>query len=193
MLAGLAGGSARADEAGEAVAWEAPRIGGGIFSDDLGLLEREREQYANSLAEWAVNRIAADGASEESLEAGRRLLALSMHLAPRNRRALVANYQLRRGLVPEAVERSYGDQVLAGLMFTRASLLREHGHAQSRLLARIFVELAAELDPRNEDAVYASEIQRLERGSIDWTAITDVPAADGDPVKPGPESDDALP
>lgn len=193
MLAGLAVGSARAAESDGAVAWEAPRIGGGMFSDDLGLLEREREQYAISLAEWAVNRIAADGASEESLKTGRRLLALSMHLAPRNRRALVANYQLRRGLVPEAVERSYGDQVLAGLMFTRASLLREHGHAESRLLARIFVDLAAELDPRNEDAVYASEIQRLERGPVDWAAITDVPAADGDPGDSAPASGGSLP
>lgn len=173
-------GLARADEGdeqgdGSRFEWKEPRIGSGVFSDDLGLLEREREEYANSFAEYAVNRVARDGASSESLAQARRFLALSMHLSPRNRRALVANYQLSRGILPTPVDNAYSDEVLSQLMFTRAQLLRDRGDAENKLLARIFIEVAAELDPKNEDAVYASEIQRLDHGRVDWTALTDVP------------------
>jgi hypothetical protein len=37
----------------------------------------------------------------------------------------------------------------------------------------MFVQLAANMDPRNEDAVYASEVHRLDHGEFDWSAITD--------------------
>jgi len=36
--------------------------------------------------------------------------------------------------------------------------------------------LAAERDPRNEDAVYASELQRLDHGKVDWADLMDVKA-----------------
>ena len=89
----------------------------------------------------------------------------------------MANYQLNRGMVPAPVESDYSEEVLARLLFTRAQLLRKQGGQEDQLLARIFVELAAELDPRNEDAVYASELLRLDHGRIDWKLFTDVKSA----------------
>lgn len=154
--------------------WKEPRIGAGMFSDALGMLDREREEYANNLAIEAVNEIARSKASAASLETARRFLALSLHLSPRNRRALVANYQLTRGIVPEAIEAEYSSEVLARLLFTRAQVLRQQGGEENGMLARFFIELAAELDPRNEDAVYASELQRLDHGRLDWKPVTDV-------------------
>lgn len=159
--------------------WMEPRIGAGAFSDDLGMLDREREEYANNLAIHAVNKVAAAEASAASLEVARRYLALSLHLAPRNRRALVANYQLSRGIVPEPIDSDYSAEVLARLLFTRAQVLKQQGGAENTMLARYFVELAAELDPRNEDAVYASELQRLDHGRPDWKMLTDVKDARG--------------
>lgn len=153
--------------------WKPPQIGAGEFSDALGMLDREREEYAENLAVYAVNLIARGKASAESLSEGRRFLALSMQLAPRNRRALVANYQLSRGMVPTPVESSYSSEVLAKLLFTRAGLLKQQGGAENLLLARAFIELAAALDPRNDDAVYASELQRLDHGNVDWQQLTD--------------------
>jgi hypothetical protein len=35
------------------------------------------------------------------------------------------------------------------------------------------VELAAIIDPRNEDAVFAYENQRIDVGDIDWRLLTD--------------------
>ena len=35
-----------------------------------------------------------------------------------------------------------------------------------------FVELAAHIDPRNEDAVFEYENQRIDEGEIDWSLLT---------------------
>jgi len=173
----LAAGSLAAEEK-SAFAWKEPRIGAGAFSDRLGMLDREREEYATNLAVYALNRVAGAGASAASLEEARRLLALSLHLAPRNKRALVANFQLKRGVVPEEVASDYSPEVLARLLFTRSQILRQQGGEENQLLARAFVALAAEMDPKNEDAVYASELQRLDHGPFDWKVLTDVKPVD---------------
>lgn len=174
--------------------WKEPTVGAGAFTDALGMLDREREEYATNLAIHAINEVATARASAASLEQARRLLALSLHLSARNRRALVANYQLNRGMLPEPVESDYSEEVLARLLFTRSQLLRQQGGVEDKQLARIFVELAAELDPKNEDAVYASELQRLDHGRVDWKLLTDVKSARStptvDPLSGGSSEDD---
>jgi hypothetical protein len=158
--------------------WTPPKTGAGLFSEQLGMLEREREEYADSLAAYASNRVAAASASAASLTEARRLLALALHLAPRNRKALVLGFQLSRGVLPVATPGDYRPDVLAGLLFTRAQLLKQQGGGENQLLARIFTELSAEMDPKNDDAVYASELQRLDQGPVDWSSLTDAkPAA----------------
>lgn len=154
--------------------WKPPVVGAGVFTDKLGMLEREREEYANNLAGYASNRVAAAKASTASLNEARRLVALAMHLAPRNRKALVLSFQLSRGVVPEAEPDNYRPEVLAGLFFTRAQVLKEQGGAENLLLSKVFTELSAEMDPKNDDAVYASELQRLDGGGVDWSGLTDV-------------------
>jgi hypothetical protein len=154
--------------------WNPPVVGAGVFTDQLGMLDREREEYANNLAGYASNRIAAAKASAASLNEARRLVALALHLAPRNRKALVLSFQLSRGVVPEADPANFRPEVLAGLLFTRSQVLKEQGGAENLLLSRVFTELAAEMDPKNDDAVYASELQRLDQEDVDWSAFTDV-------------------
>lgn len=185
-----------AEDAKKPFLWNEPRVGAGAFSDALGMLDRERDEYATNLAVYAINQVAKTKASAASLEKARRLLALSMHLSARNRRALVANYQLSHGMVPEPVASDYSQEVLARLLFTRSQMLRQQGGGEDQQLARIFVELAAELDPKNEDAVYASELQRLDHGRVEWKLLTDVKAAHNSPsVEPEPKGspEDDLP
>ena len=158
--------------------WNEPRVAAGMLSDQLAMLGREREEYAENLAVYAANRVARGGASKSSLAEARRLLAVSLQLAPRNKRAVVLNYQLKRGLLPLAVPGEYSGEVLARLLFTRAQILRQQAGADNLLVARAFTELAAEMDPRNDDAVYASELQRLDQGGVDWSRWTDGKGAD---------------
>jgi hypothetical protein len=161
--------------------WTPPKTGAGMFTEQLGMLDREREEYADSLASYASNRVASAKASSAALKDARRLLALALHLSPRNRKSLVLSFQLSRGVLPEALPGDYRPEVLAGLLHTRGQLLKQQGGGQNLLLARIFTELAAEMDPKNDDAVYASELQRLDLGPVDWSQLTDTAA----PKAPG--------
>lgn len=164
-------------------AWEPLEIKASIFSRDLVMLDAERDEYATNLAAYAASAIAADGASMASVKQGRRILALALHLSPRNRQAIVTQFQLAKGIVPEKAEGDYSPQVFARLLLTRGQLLMQQKEGEDRMLAGYLIQLAAEIDPRNKDAVYASEMIRLDSGVLDWSPLTD----------PGEEKEDELP
>ena len=153
--------------------WEPLQIKASVFSRDLVMLDSERDEYATNLAAYAANTIAIEGASIASVKQGRRVLALALHLSPRNKQAIVTQFQLTKGIVPEKTDGDYSPQVLARLLLTRGQLLLQQEEGENRALARYLIQLAAEIDPRNEDAVYASEMIRLDSGAPDWTPITD--------------------
>lgn len=173
FLSGLMLGQA-AEADGATFTYKAPVVGPGLFSDELGMMDKEREEYALNIANYVGNRIAESKGSAESLAQGRRLIALSLHLSPRNRKAVVMNYQLEKGILPQMVDGDYSAEVLARLLLTRGQLLLKQSNDQDQLLGRCFVEVAAEMDPRNEDAVYASELLRLDNKKISWQLLTDV-------------------
>jgi len=152
--------------------WQPLKVTRSIFTRDLGMLDSERDEYATNLSDHAISRIAADKASPAALADARRMLALALNLSPRNKRALVAGFQLAKGVLPEASDGAYSPQAFARLLHARAGLLEKQDGDENRLLARMFIELAAGMDPKNEDAVYASEVQRLDHGEIDWSAVT---------------------
>lgn len=164
-------------------AWEPLEIKVSVFSRDLVMLDAERDEYATNLAAYVANSIAEEGASMASVKQGRRILALALHLSPRNRQAVVTQFQLAKGIVPEKVRGDYSPQVLARLLLTRGQLLMQQEEGENRGLARYLIQLAAEIDPRNEDAVYASEMIRIDTGGLDWSPLTD----------PGKEKDEAIP
>lgn len=172
MIAMIALAPLRAAEEPE-FAWEPLQIKGSIFSRELMMLDSERDEYATNLAAYAANTIAKEGASMASVKQGRRILALALHLSPRNKQAIVTQFQLAKGIVPEKTDGDYSPQVLARLLLTRGQILLQQQEGENRNLARYLIQLAAEIDPRNEDAVYASELIRLDTGMVDWTPLTD--------------------
>jgi hypothetical protein len=154
--------------------YKPPVVGAGLFTDKLSMMDKEREEYAINLATYAGNQIAEGKGSAASLAQARRLLALSLHLSPRNRKAVVMNYQLERGILPQKVEGDYSAEVLARLLLTRGQLLLKQNTEEDVLLGRCFIEVAAEMDARNEDAVYAAELLRLDQKKVSWESLTDV-------------------
>lgn len=173
VIISLGMASASVADEPKAFKWDAPKVAQSMFTPDLGMLDSEREEYATNLAQHAANRVAAGKASPASLAEARRMLGLALHLSPRNKKALVTGFQLANGVLPEAVEGGYSPQAFARLLYSRGQLLEKQGGDQNGKLARMFIQLAATLDPRNEDAVYASEVHRLDHGEIDWSAMTD--------------------
>ena len=142
-----------------------------MFTPDLGMLDSEREEYATNLASHAANDVVASKASSQSLEDARRMLALAFHLSPRNKRAVVVNFQFSKGIFPEVAQGGYSPQALARLLLSRSQLLEKQGGEENKRAARLFVSLAAGMDPKNEDAVYASELHRLDYGPVDWSTV----------------------
>ncbi|MEI6676493.1 MAG: hypothetical protein WCO57_15085 [Verrucomicrobiota bacterium] len=152
--------------------WTPLKIQVSAFSRDLGMLDAERQEYATNLANCAATGIVQAKASTASLEISRRLLTLALNLSPRNKRSIILNFQLTKGMLPEVAKGDYSPQVLARLLLTRGQLLAKQDNPENLLLARLFFQLAAELDPKNEDAVYSSEVDRLDHGNVDWTFLT---------------------
>ena len=85
---------------------------------------------------------------------------------------MVSNHQLGRGLLPEKKEPDYSRTVFARLLLTRGRLLKKQEAKDDQFVGRCFIELAAELDPRNEEAVYDAEIQKLDGLEVDWSLFT---------------------
>lgn len=164
-----------AAEAPKSFPWEPPKVERSMFTPDLGMLDSEREEYATNLASHAANQVVATKASPQSLADARRMLALALHLSPRNKRAIVVNFQLAKGILPEVTAGNYSPQVFARLLLSRGQLLEKQGGDENKRLARMFVQLAAGMDPKNEDAVYASEVHRLDHGTVDWAVIMEGP------------------
>ena len=162
-----------AAEAPKAFGWDPPKVPHSMFTPDLGMLDTERDEYATNLASHAASLVATSKASPQSLADGRRMIALALHLSPRNKRAIVVNFQLSKGLMPEVSDSNYRPQVFARLLLSRGQLLEKQGGEENKRLARLFVQLASSMDPKNEDAVYASEVHRLDHGTPDWSAVTD--------------------
>lgn len=154
-------------------AWVPPKVQQSMFSKNIGMLDSERDEYATNLAIYASNMITSGKASAQSLADARRVMGLALQLSPRNKRAIVTSFQLSKGLLPEAVQTNYSPQVLARLLLTRGQLLDKQGGDENKKIARFFIHLSATMDPKNDDAVYASEVHRLDHGDVDWSAVTD--------------------
>jgi hypothetical protein len=187
-LLGLATSALRAEEA-PAFKWEPLKIQNSLFSPDIGLLNAERDEYASHLTECAVVTVHQGKASAQALAAARRMLALALHLSPRNRRAIVANFQLAKGLLPAVSKGDFTPPSMARLLTTRGQILAKSEDPENQLLARMFRALAAELDPQNEDAIYASEVDALDHGPIDWSVLTNPRP----PAKPAPPPESSPP
>ena len=182
-------------EEGPKFTYTPPVVERQLFGKDINMLPQERDQYATNLSTYAANLVFEADAGEESLAECRRMLALAMQLSPRNRQALIVNFQLKKGVLPQVKKSDYSASVLSRLLLSRSQLLSQGQNADEQLLARCFVEMAATLDPRNEDAVFAFEIQRLDRGDVNWDEITDSrkPIEVPVPEAPAPAPGDANP
>ena len=170
MLVGLCGQD-------KAVAFEfkAPVVRQSVFKDGLGLLDRERDEYAGAIAIFVTNHVASQKANKESLAFARKALGLALHLSSRNKRAMVTKFQLSKGTLPKTVEAEYSPKGLAALLVTRAETLFEQKGGKNRLLARAFIDLAVTIDPHNDDAIYAYELQKIDYGELKWEQFTDAP------------------
>lgn len=142
----------------------------GGFSRELGMLDAERDEYASHLAAQAANQLAGKGGEEPQVKASR-LLALAKALSPRNKRTLAVEAQVRQDGKPKPIDHVFTPPALAQLLMTRGKLLVDEKGAENHWLGRVFVELAAGLDPKNKQAVKEKENMEFDFGVLDWSAL----------------------
>ncbi len=170
-------GTGVAQEAAPSFAFKGPIVRESIFKEGLGLLDRERDEYAGAMATFATNYVAEKKGNKASLDFARKALGLALHLSSRNKRAMVTKFQLGKGILPKAVESEYSPKTLAALFVTRAETLFEQKGANNLLLARALIDLAVTIDPHNDDAIYAYELQKIDYGELKWEDFTEAPKA----------------
>lgn len=174
LVVALVGGLDAQDTA-SVFEFETPIVRESVFKEGLGLLDRERDEYAGAMATFATNYVAEKKADKSSLDFARKALGLALHLSSRNKRAMVTKFQLGKGTLPKAVESEYSPKTLAALFVARAETLFEQKGEKNRLLARALIDLAVTIDPHNEDAIYAFELQKIDYGELKWSQFTDAP------------------
>ena len=125
-----------------------------------------------NLAGYVVNEIRVQENAHKA-EWARKLIGLALHLDGRNRTALVANHQFKRGLQPKKVETDYKPEPLAKLFIAQSNALAKVGGADNVYLSGLLLAAAVEIDSKNEDAVYELELHKLDIGEIDWDPITE--------------------
>jgi hypothetical protein len=142
----------------------------GMFSRELGMMDEERDEYASHLAAQAANGLA--GEADDGVKAkARRYLSLAIKLSPRNKHAQAVSVLARQGAKPKPVAGSFTPVSLAQLLLTRGKLLVKEDGAENRWVGRAFVEIAAEMDPKNEKAVQERENQEFDFGKMDWSVL----------------------
>ena len=174
-LISLGSGDASAQELGIDFKgkYKKPTVNQRLLGDNVAMVNNERNDYATNLVAYAVNTVRASKANQESLNLARNILGLALHLSPRNKKCVVVNAQLARGVLPDLVVADYKQEVFASLLLARGQLLEKNEQEINQTLARYFIALSAVIDPRNEDAVYESELRRIDHGNLAWKLFTD--------------------
>ena len=164
---------AQKNEGGIAGKYKEPTINRRLFSEGLNMLDSERDEYATNITAYAVMCIRDKKRNQATFDLARKLIGLALHLSPRNKKSLIVNRQLAKGIIPNPVVSDYTPDVFSKILLARGQLLEKQKGPTNALVARYFIELASLIDPRNEDAIYESEIRRIDHGDLSWKKITD--------------------
>lgn len=159
---------------GERVRYRAASIEESLFTaDKVGMLELECKDIAESLAGVAMERFEKRRHEWTKKEAvlAEKIVVLARHLDPRCKIATEMDKAFASGAAVESRWEKKRVVVLVETLVLRAKLLRATGKADDVRLAACFLDVAAEIDPKNENAIYAFEIFRRDVGSVNWDVV----------------------
>jgi hypothetical protein len=166
LVLSLAGARAQS-----AVGYVAPKVDEPLFEKaDIALLEVDRSKLSSNLAAFVANTIKPKSNARQ-IQKARRMLGLALHLDPRNRTAVVTNFQFTRGLEPKEARADYGPATLAEILQAHARSLLLKGGDLNQLLAGYLLDCAVEIDASNETAVYELEMYKKDVAPVDWTPV----------------------
>ena len=136
----------------------------------VNLLKVDRDKLASSVAAYVVSstKESPDGIA---LDAARKLIGFALHLSPRNRDAVIANFQFKKGLPRRKIQPEYSPVTLAEVLQSRAMVLIKNGGDLNVSLAGYMLSVAVQVDSTNETAIYELEMYSKDIGAIDWSSL----------------------
>ncbi len=145
-------------------AFAKPKVPAALFTHEkTALLAPECERIASFLAKHAAERFTPGilRGDRAAMREGRLLLTVSLHLAPLNAAAVHCADAWSEGRAPRLPAAGENLRVFSGFMLRAAQRQEGEPGSAREVLGRVLIRLAADLDPKNEDAIYASEMQDL--------------------------------
>lgn len=139
-----------------------PKVRVALFTHEkTALLEPECERIAAFLARYAAAKLTDDvlNGNAAAQAKGRLLLTISQHLQPLNAPAVHCGLRWLDGKRPSLPPPDEDVRTFSNFLLSAAKRQSDNPTPARDVLARILIRLAADLDPENEPAVYASEIQ----------------------------------
>ena len=136
----------------------------------VNLLKVDRDKLASSVAAYVANS-GKDGTNGSDLDTARRLLGFALHLSPRNRDAVIANFQFKKGLPRKKIQPEYSPVTLAEVLQSRAKFLIKNGGDLNVSLAGYMLYVAVQVDSTNETAIYELEMYRKDIGPVNWSSL----------------------
>ena len=136
----------------------------------VNLLKVDRDKLASSVAAYVANS-GKDGTNGSDLDTARRLLGVALHLSPRNRDAVIANFQFKKGLPRKKIQPEYSPVTLAEVLQSRAKFLIKNGGDLNVSLAGYMLFVAVQVDSTNETAIYELEMYRKDIGPVNWSSL----------------------
>ena len=136
----------------------------------VNLLKVDRDKLASSVAAYVANSV-KDGTNGSDLDTARRLLGFALHLSPRNRDAVIANFQFKKGLPRKKIQPEYSPVTLAEVLQSRAKFLIKNGGDLNVSLAGYMLFVAVQVDSTNETAIYELEMYRKDIGPVNWSSL----------------------
>ncbi len=139
-----------------------PNVPAPLFTPEkTALLEPECERIAAFLSHYASREytdavLRGDAAARTR---GRLLLTISLHLQPLNAPAVHCGQRWADGKSPSLPPPDDDLRVFSNFLLTAAARQADKPTPARETLARVLIRLAADLDPENEAAILASELQ----------------------------------
>jgi hypothetical protein len=149
--------------------YSSPNLTEKVFDiSKLSLSTVERMQLADELAAFARNGHVTD---PQHMSLARKALAIALRLDPVNKKAMVADMQMSRGLEVTGIDTKHPGLAFSGFLMSNVAKLKDG--SDDVVLRGYLVSMASEIDARNEDAIYQAALMKRKKETVDWVRLLD--------------------
>lgn len=142
--------------------------GFGVNADNLSITENSKKAAAGTIYGYLAT---GKRLSDKELKQASKLLGIALLLKPDHKDCVLMNARLRRGELPRARESTHSKEKLADIFVAIAKHLKSKGGRDNTRFAGFLLDIASQLHPDHEDALYLLELYRKKHGPVQWDPV----------------------